>query len=190
MATPTGITPRVAGVGIARDRPIASAVMDDPTAAGSSSDEPRGEDAVPDTDETPSDGGTDEPVGPIDREGPDATDSVEIAPEALPEAVDTTKLPPARLPSAAPSAPARALAFGSILIAGLCGGLIGFAFTDLQCDDGCTGWAGIGAVIGAFVGAAGVGIVAVLVLRAMDEWNSVQERHPERHPGRTPGSEP
>ena len=56
------------------------------------------------------------------------------------------------------------------------GGLIGFAFTDLQCDDGCSTLAGVGGLIGAVVGAVGVAIVAVLTLRAMDEWNTIQAR--------------
>ena len=37
-------------------------------------------------------------------------------------------------------------------------------------DDGCTTIAGLGAVGGAVIGAGGVGVVAVLVLRAMAEW--------------------
>ena len=40
-----------------------------------------------------------------------------------------------------------------------------------------TSWAAIGALIGAVFGAVGVGIVATLTLRAMNEWNAVQ--HPE-----------
>lgn len=90
--------------------------------------------------------------------------------------LDPSELPVAHVPAATPPAPARVLAFSSILIGGLCGGLIGFAFTDLQCTDGCAGWAGIGALIGAAVGAVGVAVVAVLVLRAMDEWNTTQKR--------------
>jgi hypothetical protein len=37
-------------------------------------------------------------------------------------------------PSALPSTAARVLAFVSILVGGLCGGLIGWAFVDLQSD--------------------------------------------------------
>jgi len=70
----------------------------------------------------------------------------------------------------------RTLAFASIVIAGACGGLIGYAFTDLQCENGCTTAAGFGGLIGALVGAVGVAIVAVLVLRAMDEWETVRTR--------------
>ena len=129
---------------------------------------------------------------PVEEPEPNDPDhqhgAVERARAQLPDTIDTAKLPAARLPSAAPSAPARGLAFGSILIGGLCGGLIGYAFTDLQCDDGCTAWAGVGAVIGAVAGAVGVALVAVLVLRAMDEWTSVHEEEPGDHPSRRPGT--
>ncbi len=54
---------------------------------------------------------------------------------------------------------------------GLCGGLIGFAYIDLQCDGNCGLWNGLGALIGAVVGAAGLAVVANLTLRAMDEWH-------------------
>lgn len=124
-------------------------------------------DEAPDADETPS-------RGEIEAVGP----SGEI------ERLDPDRLPLTRLAAAAPSAPARGLAFGSIIVGGVCGGLIGFAFTDLQCDDGCTGWAGVSGIVGAIVGAVGVAIVAVLVLRAMDEWESVKDERPEDHPAR------
>ena len=103
-------------------------------------------------------------------------------------------------PTALPSVTARLLAFLAILLGGLCGGLIGWSVADLQCgggdqvlvlpedpddsvvttvpaddaddgdDDGCGTVVGLGAVVGAVLGAGGVGIVAVLVLRAMAEW--------------------
>lgn len=105
-------------------------------------------------------------------------------------------------PTALPSVTARLLAFLAILLGGLCGGLIGWSVTDLQCgggdqvlvipknpeearsttvttappaeddndDDGCTTIVGLGAVGGAVVGAGGVAVVSVLVLRAMAEW--------------------
>ena len=85
--------------------------------------------------------------------------------------------------SALPSVTARALAFVAILLGGLCGGLIGYSFTDIQCGperpaaaservdgDGCEAWSGVGGLVGGVVGAGGTGIVAVLVLRAMSEW--------------------
>ena len=82
---------------------------------------------------------------------------------------------PAPEPSALPSVGARMLAFGAILVAGACGALIGFAIVDLQCGGDCTAESGIGAVVGGVVGAGGVAVIAVLVLRAMAEWRA---QHP------------
>jgi hypothetical protein len=67
------------------------------------------------------------------------------------------------------------VAFVSILLGGLLGGLIGYGIGDLL-------WASPLAVaavalIGALVGAVGVGVLANLTLRAMGEWNAVE--HPE-----------
>ena len=50
-----------------------------------------------------------------------------------------------------------------------------FAFTDLQCSGSCTGASGISALIGAIIGAGGVGVVSILALRAMNEWKSKSE---------------
>lgn len=79
-------------------------------------------------------------------------------------------------PSALPPAGARILAFLAILVGGACGGLIGYGFTDLQCSDDCTALAGGAGVVGAIIGAVGVGVVAVLALRAMGEWRTVERR--------------
>jgi len=92
-------------------------------------------------------------------------------------------------PTALPSTTARILAFVAILIAGVCGALIGWSVTDLQCgndddpqaaieaghsprahEEGCTAWAGAGGVVGGAIGAGGTAVVSVLVLRAMAEW--------------------
>jgi len=73
-------------------------------------------------------------------------------------------------PTALPSTGARILAFVAILVGGLCGGLIGYAFADLQCSGDCTVLVGAAGILGAVIGAVGVGIVAVLALRAMGEW--------------------
>jgi hypothetical protein len=75
-------------------------------------------------------------------------------------------------PTALPPKGARVLAFVAILIGGFCGGLIGYAFADLQCADGCATLAGVSGLIGAAIGAVGVGIVSVLALRAMGEWTA------------------
>jgi hypothetical protein len=97
-------------------------------------------------------------------------------------------------PTALPSVTARALAFVAILVGGLCGGLIGWSVTDLQCGgeatiqvgrgstpttvvvdapegtEDCDAWNAGGALVGAVIGAGGTGVVSVLVLRAMSEW--------------------
>ena len=77
-------------------------------------------------------------------------------------------------PSALPSTGARVLAFAAILVAGLCGGLIGYAVIDLQCDGDCTVAAGLAGLAGAVLFAVGVGVVAILALRAMGEWRTIQ----------------
>lgn len=83
--------------------------------------------------------------------------------------------------AALPSPLARGLAFAAILVAGACGGLIGWAVTDLQCDDGCAALAGVVAIVSAVIAAGGVAVVAVLTLRAMTEWRTLEER--ERRTG-------
>lgn len=80
-------------------------------------------------------------------------------------------------PSSLPPAGARILAFLAILVGGACGGLIGYGFTDLQCTGDCTVVAGGVGVLGAVAGAVGVGVVAILALRAMGEWRTVERRN-------------
>lgn len=77
--------------------------------------------------------------------------------------------------SALPSPFARGLAFASIMVAGLCGALIGWAFVDLQCTGDCATPTGIGAIVGGASAAIGVAVVAVLTLRAMAEWKRIKE---------------
>lgn len=81
--------------------------------------------------------------------------------------------------SALPSARARALAFAAILVAGVCGGLIGASLVNLQCKGDCSTPSGIAALFGALVCAGGVAIVSVLVLRAMGEWRRISEEQIE-----------
>jgi hypothetical protein len=85
-------------------------------------------------------------------------------------------LPPTNNQLASPSRSVRVFAFVSILIGGLCGGLIGFAFTDLQCSGDCTNLLGASTLIGAIIGAVGVGVVSILVLRAMTEWRTKHKK--------------
>ena len=101
--------------------------------------------------------------------------SIEVIPESNLGKYEVANLPVTVTPMSAPSKPSQAMAFGSILLGGLCGGLIGFAFTDLQCSGSCTGPSGISALIGAIVGAGGVGVVSILALRAMNEWKNKSE---------------
>ncbi|MEY2959956.1 MAG: hypothetical protein RLZZ01_2524 [Actinomycetota bacterium] len=83
--------------------------------------------------------------------------------------------------SAIPPVAARAIAFVSILLGGLAGALIGYALVDLQCEGDCQLSAGIGLLIGAVVGAAGLAIVSVLALRAMGEWREIEDRDRAGH---------
>ncbi len=76
--------------------------------------------------------------------------------------------------SAVPPATARILAFAAIVLAGICGGLIGWKFTALQVDDGSI-LPGVGGVVGAVVAAGGVAVLSVLVMRAMGEWQTIQQ---------------
>ena len=82
-------------------------------------------------------------------------------------------------PTALPSALARGIAFASILVASVCGGIVGFAIADLSCEGDCGWWGLLGAVVGSLSTSVGVAIICVLVLRAMSEWEdqaSVQQR--------------
>lgn len=74
------------------------------------------------------------------------------------------------------------MAFGAILLSGLCGGVIGYALIELQYEDN-QALAGLAALVGALAFAAGVAVVATLALRAMAEWQITQQRA-----GRTDGS--
>jgi hypothetical protein len=76
--------------------------------------------------------------------------------------------------SALPSVRARVLAFLAIVVAGLAGGLIGYAFVKLQCHGSCSTPDGLGALTGAALAAGGVAVVAVLTLRAMGEWDTIK----------------
>ena len=79
---------------------------------------------------------------------------------------------PERGPTALPPVKARAGAFVAIVVGGMCGLLIGSALVRLQCSGECSTPIGAGAFVGAVLGAAGVAVVAVLVLRAMGEWRA------------------
>lgn len=80
---------------------------------------------------------------------------------------------PQRVPDAPPTLPSRTaflVAFLSILLAGIFGGIIGYGLGDIDSDGGGGLQPLLWAVIGALVAGGGVGIVAILVLRAQAEW--------------------
>jgi hypothetical protein len=78
--------------------------------------------------------------------------------------------------SALPSPIARAVAFVAILLGGLAGGLIGWAFVSLQSSGGDNVPAALGAFVGSVAAAAGTAVISVLGLRAMGEWRQLGDR--------------
>jgi hypothetical protein len=82
--------------------------------------------------------------------------------------------PPPSAPqlSSLPSVTARIVAFAAIILAGSCGGMIGWAMVRLQCDGTCSTQKSIGALIGTLLFAGGSAVIAVLALRALAEWNA------------------
>lgn len=72
-------------------------------------------------------------------------------------------------------------------MAGCFGGVIGYGLADISASNGGEGGGGagplLGALVGAVVAAAGVGIVAVLVLRAQAEWHKTAPGDPPAEPG-------
>ena len=77
--------------------------------------------------------------------------------------------------SALPSVAARVIAFCSILLGGIAGGLLGYGLVDTQCDGACSVQTGSGMFICSLIGAGGTAIIAVLVLRAHGEWREVAD---------------
>lgn len=86
--------------------------------------------------------------------------------------VEEQDAPPERGPTALPTVTARIVAFAAICVAGIAGLLIGVALVRVQCTGDCGVPQGIGAITGAVIAAGGVAVVAVLVLRAMGEWQA------------------
>ncbi len=75
-----------------------------------------------------------------------------------------------------PSPLARLLTVASVLVAGACGGLIGWAVADLQCTGDCSVQTGIGGLVGALVAALGTALICVLAIQAMAEWREQEGR--------------
>ena len=67
-----------------------------------------------------------------------------------------------------PSRWAFILAFGGVVLAGILGAIIGYGIADVSSQSDLSHLVGV--FVGSIIGAGGVGIVAVLVLRAMAEW--------------------
>ncbi|MFI5053934.1 MAG: hypothetical protein ACHQDE_06185 [Acidimicrobiia bacterium] len=93
---------------------------------------------------------------------------------APPDSADRTSGRPAddATPPMLPSRTAFLLAFAGVVVAGILGGIIGYGIADVSSQSDAAHLAGT--FVGSVIGAAGVGIVAVLVLRAMSEWNRKQ----------------
>ena len=75
--------------------------------------------------------------------------------------------------NAIPPVPTRAAyltSFAAVVLAGLFGATIGYGIVDVSCTGDCGAATASGAVVGAMSAAIGVGVIAVLVLRAMAEW--------------------
>lgn len=68
------------------------------------------------------------------------------------------------------------LAYLGVVLSGLLGAAIGAGLVDSMCQGGCGTNVAVGGLAGAIVATGGVSIVAILVLRAMHEWNEYQAR--------------
>lgn len=95
--------------------------------------------------------------------------------------------PPDAAPPMLPSKGAYLLAFGAVVLAGIFGAIIGYGVADVGSSSDVATF--LGTLIGAVIGAGGVGVVAVLVLRAMSEWNRIQalpeDQRPQKQPKRS-----
>jgi hypothetical protein len=69
-----------------------------------------------------------------------------------------------------PSRAAFLIAYIGVVVAGLLGAAIGFGFVDAACGGDCALEKAIGTIVAGAGAAIGVGVVAVLTLRAMAEW--------------------
>lgn len=93
---------------------------------------------------------------------------------------------PGGVPDAPPTLPSRTaflVAFLSILLAGLFGGIIGYGLGDISAESSGSVEPLLWAVVGAVIAGGGVGIVAILVLRAQAEWRHTP---PPPHPPTSP----
>jgi len=72
------------------------------------------------------------------------------------------------VPPMLPSRGVYLLAFAAVVVAGVLGGIIGYGIADVGSHSDMARF--VGTLLGSVIAAGGVGIVAVLVLRAMAEW--------------------
>jgi len=91
-------------------------------------------------------------------------------PDDAPDRVPDDDSPSREAPPQMPSRTAFLVSFFSVVVAGVFGGIIAYGLVDVGCEGDCQASRLLGVVIGAVLAAGGVGIVAVLVLRAMGEW--------------------
>lgn len=89
---------------------------------------------------------------------------------------DATPHPAPGPPTALPSVRARAIAFASIIVAGMVGGAVGYWFMLLQCTGRCAVPSGIGMTIGTLVGSVGAAVVCTFALRMLPEWSADRDR--------------
>lgn len=75
-----------------------------------------------------------------------------------------------------PSRAAFLVAYLGVVVAGLLGGAIGYGLADAMSHGDRAVPDAIGAALGAILAAVGVGVVAVLVLRARAEWRRPRPR--------------
>jgi hypothetical protein len=80
------------------------------------------------------------------------------------------------VPPMLPGRTAFLLAFFAVVLAGAFGGIIGYGVADVGSHSSSDTPRLLGTIVGSVVGAGGVGIVAVLVLRAMSEWGRRQRQ--------------
>ncbi|MCU1457666.1 MAG: hypothetical protein JWL73_1758 [Actinomycetia bacterium] len=107
-----------------------------------------------------------------------APSSLDLAPRDDPEA-DEIPVPPPTMASTT----AMIGAFVAVMLAGAFGATIGYGLVDISARGKDPGFSAvIGMVIGAAIGAGGVAVVAVLVLRTMGDW----AKHPARGPDALP----
>lgn len=83
--------------------------------------------------------------------------------------------------SAIPSVRVRIAAFAAICLSGLAGALIGYSLIEIQCEGDCGLARGVGLLVGAVIAAAGMAVVAVLVMRAIGEWREANDREGAGH---------